>query len=266
MPLYELQNDRAVVDRSLWFPHKFTVPSKGESPFSDAFSRGLYTKSHELTEWLNDRYIPAVVEINAAFSGSDASTRQEQTAESLASALRLLDPVHVPDEARDVALVATKEYAERLYGALYFILSWNIPLINIEHRACALSAAMRRRPFSTMSPDDVRHKSTFDAAAGLVVAYVKLRLNEAPSQGKRWLPWTVPAAGSGGTDRKMAISVALSLANTCRWSSDIEYFDAQAKAWCALPLPETEVRAKLAEWMANCYEQRKSQVERISVE
>lgn len=255
-----------MVDRTLWSPHRFEVTSRGESPFSRALYRGLYTNSDDLAGWLNERCIPALGKINEAFSGNDASTRQERTAELLATATQLLDPAYFPPESSGTVVVATEAYVERLRGALYFILAYNIPDINIEHRACALSAAMRRPPFSTMSPDDIRHRATFESIASFVVTYVRHRFKEAPSQGKRWLPWTVPAAGSGGTDRQASISAALSISRMCRWTEDVEYFDGQAQTWTAVPMPDTELRSKLAEWMANCYEKLRGQVERIGAQ
>ena len=266
MPTYEQMDDSDVVDRTTWYPHRFEVNARGESPFSRALYRGLYTNSDDMAGWLNERCIPALEKINSAFSGDDASTRQERTADLLATATQLLDPMYFPPEAAGTVVVASEAYVERLRGALYFILAYNIPEINIEHRACALSAAMRRPPFSTMSPDDPGHRATFESIASFVVTYVRNRFKESPAQGKRWLPWTVPVAGSGGTDRQAAISAALSIVRMCRWTADIEYFEGQAQTWTAVQMPDAELRSKLAEWMANCYEQLKDQVERIGTQ
>ena len=130
--------------------------------------------------------------INEAFSGNDATTSKLPTVEHLKAAIDLLSLDDVPSEAKDVAIVATTKYLSRLHGAIYFILAYNLHHTVIEHRACALSAAMRRPPFSDLSDGDPKHKATFEAVAALVLDYVRRVEREPPSPGKKWLPWTVP--------------------------------------------------------------------------
>jgi hypothetical protein len=263
IPTYALQDDYEVVDRTRWYPHRFEITSGGESPFCQKLSRGLYTNSDVFAEWLNDRYIPALEKINEAFSGSDATTSKLPTVEHLKAAIDLLSLDDVPSEAKDVAIAATTKYLSRLHGAIYFVLAYNLHHTVIEHRACALSAAMRRPPFSDLSDGDPKHKATFEAVAALVLDYVRRVERESPSPGKKWLPWTVPTAGSGTVDRKEGIGVALAIARTCRWTEDVSHFEEQARMWHASPTPDTELRSTLAEWVANCYQKHKAQVECI---
>ena len=263
IPVYSLQDDYDVVDRERWYPHRFEIKSGGESPFGQRLSRGLYTNSDEFAGWLNDRYIPALVEINAAFSGNDATTAKVPTVEHLKAAIDLLCLDDVPTEAKDVAIVATRAYISRLHGAIYFCLVYNLPEGVIEHRACAISAAMRRPPFSELGDGDPKHRATFEAVAALVIGYVR-RMEHVPyTPGKKWLPWTVPEAGSGTIDRKEGISVALGIARMCRWTDDTAHFEEQSRTWHTTAKPESELRSMLAEWVANCYQKHKGQVECI---
>ena len=260
---YKLQEDYEVVDRTRWCPHRFEVTSSGKSPFCRKLERGLYTNSDEFAQWLNERYIPALAKINAAFSGNDATTSRLPTVEHLKEALQLLCGTEPPPEAKDVAVAATESYAAQLRGAIYFVLAYNLDPVVIEHRACAISAAMHRPPFSTMADGDPGHRAMFDAIGGLVVQYVHRMEQDPNAASKRWLPWTVPSAGSGTVDRKEGISVALGIARTCRWTADVAHFETQARMWQVGAMPDTELRSKLAEWVANCYQKHKAQVECI---
>jgi hypothetical protein len=263
VPTYALQDDYDVVDRTRWYPHRFEITSGGESPFCSRLSRGLYTNSDGFAEWLNERYIPALVEINAAFSGKDATTTKLPTVEHLRAAIDFLKLDEIPPEAKDVVTVATEKYVRKLHGAIYFILAYNLDEGVIEHRACAISAAMRRPPFSELGDDDPKHRATFEAIAALVIGYVRRMEQESHSPGKKWLPWTVPTAGSGTIDRKEGISVALGIARMCRWTDDTTHFEEQARMWHTTAKPEIELRSKLAEWVANCHQKYKGQVECI---